>query len=238
MRTFFLLASLTIALLASSERKIIIGSYATEREAANALKAFESKLDSNFLATQKELGFYSVARASGRQFIIALEPFKSYRDAKKIKKILPKEYASAFINRYTPLRSTLQVALNDTDTTVVKEEAVSQEKTPEIQKELKVPEVSKHDVNATVDTLKSTVQEEVSKAQQESPYVIDIRTMKSIDAKNAYYVIGGRTYGIMNSSGEFAFSTKQAAENFAKQHGGTVVDYETVNEAALKKSVQ
>ncbi len=247
LRILFLFISLTIALLASSERKIIIGSYATEREADHALKAFQSKLDSSFLATQKESGFHSVARASGRQFIIALEPFKSYRAAKKIKKILPKEYASAFINRYTPPKSALLVALNETDTAVVKE-AITQEKTPEIQKELKVPEspmetltqksTPQHDVNTTVDTLKSTTEKKVSKAPQESPYIIDAKSMKSIDVKSAYYVIGGQTYGIMSPSGKFAFSTKEAAEEFAKQYGGTVVDYETSNEEALKKSVK
>ena len=159
--------------------------------------------------------------------------------------ILPKGYASAFINRYIPPEPAPTVALIDTNITVVKEEDISEGKTPEVQEELKVPIETvtqksrpEHDVNTTVSTLKSTTEKEVSKTSGESRYIVDAKSMKLIDAKSAYYVIGGRTYGIMSPTGKFAFASKEAAEAFIRQYGGSVVDYKTANEADLKESMQ
>ncbi len=105
MKTIFLLLLIIISLFASSERKVIIGSFPSQLEADKALKKFQSKLDSEFLATQDQYYFNIVARASGNSYIIALEPFESYQDAKKIKNLLPDAYADAFINKYIPQKT-------------------------------------------------------------------------------------------------------------------------------------
>ena len=43
-----------------------------------------------------------------------------------------------------------------------------------------------------------------------------------IDARNAWYVLGSERSGGMGAPETVPFSTKVAAESFAKQHGGTV----------------
>ncbi len=102
MKTFFFLFLTFIALYASSERKIIIGSFPSQNDADKALEKFESQLDAEFYVIQDQYGFNIVARPSGRSFIIALEPFESYQAAKEVKEFLPPTYADAFINKYTP----------------------------------------------------------------------------------------------------------------------------------------
>ena len=102
MKIFLLLFLTFISLYASSERKIIIGSFPSQSEADRALEKFEAQLDSEFYAIQDQYGFNIVARPSGRSFIIALEPFENYRAAKEVKEFVPPSYADAFINKYTP----------------------------------------------------------------------------------------------------------------------------------------
>ncbi len=99
--TFFLLL-ISISLFSSTEQKIIIGSYPTQKHADSALKKFESKLGSQFILKQEQSYFNIVARPSGKTFIIAIEPFKSYKEASAVKAILPRMYADAFINKYVP----------------------------------------------------------------------------------------------------------------------------------------
>ncbi len=102
MKTIILLFLTLISLYASSERKIIIGSFPSQNEADKALEKFESQLDAEFYVIQDQYGFNIVARPSGRSFIIALEPFENYRVAKEVKAFLPPTYADAFINKYIP----------------------------------------------------------------------------------------------------------------------------------------
>ncbi len=91
-----------LPLLASTERKIIIGSFPTQQQADNALEVFESKLDSRFKEQQRRSRFNVTARPSGNTYIIAIEPIENYKTARHIKALLPREYSDAFINRYTP----------------------------------------------------------------------------------------------------------------------------------------
>ncbi len=122
MKTIFLLFLITISLFASSERKIIIGSFPSQLAADKALKKFQSKLDSEFLATQDQYHFNIVARVSGNSYIIALEPFESYQEAKKIKNLLPDTYADAFINKYIPPKTEPEEVV-----IIEAEEAIAQE---------------------------------------------------------------------------------------------------------------
>ncbi len=244
----FMLLALT--LIASSERKIIVGSYTTEKRAVQALKTFQTKLDAPFFAAQQRLGFRVVARPSGDQYIIALEPFPSYKEAKKVKKMLPKKYASAFINKYTPpavlpLAIARETAQQQSQEAVVADqqdvnssnmtEASAQEALVEKKASRVMPLRSEsnmtesNEANVTIEPVVGEEVREPSKSKEAS-FIIDAVTMKLIDAKKAYYAIEGQTYGIMSPSGKFAFAEKEVAEEFIKQYGGRVVDYATMKE--------
>ncbi len=102
MKLSLLLLLISISLFASTEQKIIIGSYPTQKHAESALKKFESKLSSKFIAKQEQSYFNIVARPSGKTFIVAIEPFENYKEASALKAMLPRMYADAFINKYVP----------------------------------------------------------------------------------------------------------------------------------------
>ncbi len=102
MKLSLLFLLLWLPLFSSTEKKIIIASFPTQQQADKALTIFESKLNSQFLKKQQQSYFNIVARPSGKTYIIAIEPIESYKEAVRIKKLLPWEYADAFINNYTP----------------------------------------------------------------------------------------------------------------------------------------
>ena len=256
MRAVFTCILLSVVLFASSERKIIVGSFTTEQGAQHALKQFQEKLSTDFVAAQQRLGFAVVARPSGRQYIIAIEPFPSYKEAKKVKKMLPKKYASAFINRYTPsVRPPSPVAsapVQQSQAVVVVEKEKEDDNAAKVT-ETSVPEVilaketkeavplpkesnTTHESDKNV-TITPIVNEEirVPSESKEASFIIDAVTMKLIDAKKAYYAIEGQTYGIMSPSGKFAFADKEVAEEFVKQYGGRVVDYATMQQLESKQ---
>ena len=93
---------LWLPLFASTEKKIIVASFPTQHLADNALAVFESKLGKKLLKKQQHSYFNIIARASGTSYIIAIEPLKNYQEALQVKALLPREYADAFINSYTP----------------------------------------------------------------------------------------------------------------------------------------
>ena len=250
MRVIFTCIILSVVLIASPERKIIVGSFVTEQGAARALTTFRSQIGTEILAAQERLGFQIHARASGRQYILVLEPFPSYREAKKVKKLLPKEYASAFINKYTPPKATpLDTPSSAPKVSVAKAVVLptSEAKVSTVTNKTVVatdtcstaaePDVNVTQVTKSNASTKPVVHEElrVPSASHETSFIIDAVTMKLIDAKKAYYAVEGQTYGIMSPSGKFAFAQKEVAEEFVKQYGGRVVDYETSKALDQKK---
>ena len=56
-------------------------------------------------------------------------------------------------------------------------------------------------------------------------FIIDVKSIKLIDSKKAFYVIGNEKHGIMKKN--FGFADKEAAEKYVKKHEGCVVDYAT-----------
>jgi len=102
MKTALLLLLVTLSLFASPQRKIILASSTDSHTIKRAFSTFESKLDETFSELQQRYNFNIVARSSGRSFILVLEPFASYSDAKSVKKKLPRTYKDAFINKYSP----------------------------------------------------------------------------------------------------------------------------------------
>lgn len=52
--------------------------------------------------------------------------------------------------------------------------------------------------------------------------VVDTNSLKLIDAKKAFYVVGSSKEGTMSSISKYAFSTKIEAEKFKKEFGGEI----------------
>ena len=71
-------------------------------------------------------------------------------------------------------------------------------------------------------------------AKVEDIKVVDTKTLKFIDAKKAYYVVGSKKKGTMSKVSKYAFANKEDALAFAKQNGGEVMDYEKALEIAKR----
>jgi nitrous oxide reductase accessory protein NosL len=56
--------------------------------------------------------------------------------------------------------------------------------------------------------------------------VVDTNSLKLIDAKNAFYVVGSSKKGTMSAVSKYAFSTKDEAETFKKEFGGEIHNFE------------
>ena len=57
---------------------------------------------------------------------------------------------------------------------------------------------------------------------------------KLIDAKKAFWVIGGNEPGVMSNIAKWAFAKKQDAERFVKEHGGRVTGFDEAWKAAAQ----
>ena len=55
--------------------------------------------------------------------------------------------------------------------------------------------------------------------------VVDVESLKFINADKAHYVVGSSKKGTMTMVSKYAFADKAAAESFAKANGGDVVDF-------------
>ncbi|MCF8127744.1 MAG: nitrous oxide reductase accessory protein NosL [Deltaproteobacteria bacterium] len=62
----------------------------------------------------------------------------------------------------------------------------------------------------------------------------DYNTKKQIDADKAFWVIGGDKMGVMTARAKWAFETKEAADNFIKEHGGRPATFDDVMKAAFE----
>ncbi|WP_421716853.1 nitrous oxide reductase accessory protein NosL [Arcobacter arenosus] len=64
--------------------------------------------------------------------------------------------------------------------------------------------------------------------------VVDVTTLKFIDAKSAFYVVGSRQKGTMSMVSKYAFANKKDAFVFSKKYGGEVVDFQKAMEKAME----
>jgi nitrous oxide reductase accessory protein NosL len=55
--------------------------------------------------------------------------------------------------------------------------------------------------------------------------VVDVNSLKFIDAEKAYYVVGSSKKGTMSMVSKYAFAKKVDAEAFAKENGGKITDF-------------
>ncbi|MBU0720508.1 nitrous oxide reductase accessory protein NosL [bacterium] len=64
----------------------------------------------------------------------------------------------------------------------------------------------------------------------ENIQVVDVESLKFIDAKKAFYVVGSRQKGTMSETSKYAFEKLPHAKSFAKKYGGEIMGF---NEALL-----
>ena len=64
--------------------------------------------------------------------------------------------------------------------------------------------------------------------------VVDTQTLKFIDAKNAFYVVGSKKKGTMSKVSKYAFEKKEDAEVFIKKHSGKILSYDEAVQIAQK----
>lgn len=64
--------------------------------------------------------------------------------------------------------------------------------------------------------------------------VVDVPSLKFIDAKTAYYVVDSKKPATMGIMSEYAFAHKEDAEKFLKENGGTIMNYEDAYKNAVK----
>jgi nitrous oxide reductase accessory protein NosL len=69
-----------------------------------------------------------------------------------------------------------------------------------------------------------------------SLWVADRDTHLLIDAKTAYWVIGGRKRGVMTPIAKWAFADKKAAAAFIKENGGTLATFDVALKAAVEEN--
>ena len=62
--------------------------------------------------------------------------------------------------------------------------------------------------------------------------VVDVESLKFIDAEKAYYVVGSSKKGTMTTVSKYAFANKIHADAFAKEMGGKVTDFKGALKAA------
>lgn len=64
--------------------------------------------------------------------------------------------------------------------------------------------------------------------------VADVDSLKMIDAKSAFYVVGSKIKGTMSGNGQYAFATKVGAETFMAQNGGKIISFDEAYTLSLK----
>ncbi len=86
------------------------------------------------------------------------------------------------------------------------------------------------DVNGTTEQYCSIhcLAESMSEHNVTNIKVVDVKTLKFIDAKSAWYVVGSTKAGTMSKVSKYAFSTKEDAQAFAKKFSGDVKSFDEV----------
>lgn len=64
--------------------------------------------------------------------------------------------------------------------------------------------------------------------------VVDVPSLKFIDATKAYFVVGSNKKGSMTGVSKYAFAKKSDAQQFMKENGGKIMDYKSTYKVALK----
>jgi nitrous oxide reductase accessory protein NosL len=63
--------------------------------------------------------------------------------------------------------------------------------------------------------------------------VVDVSSLKYVDAKKAFYVVGSKVKGTMTMMSKYAFFKESDAKKFAAQNGGVVMNFEKAYDTAI-----
>ncbi|MDD2906867.1 MAG: nitrous oxide reductase accessory protein NosL [Sulfurimonas sp.] len=69
----------------------------------------------------------------------------------------------------------------------------------------------------------------------ENIQVVDVASLKFVDASTAFYVLGSRQKGTMSKVSKYAFAKENDAQEFMHKYGGKIVNFETAIEVATKE---
>ncbi|MDD3855119.1 MAG: hypothetical protein A3J96_05230 [Sulfurimonas sp. RIFOXYC2_FULL_36_7] len=67
-----------------------------------------------------------------------------------------------------------------------------------------------------------------------NPKVVDVKSLKFIDATKAYYVVGSQKRGTMSKISKYAFANEEEAKKFQGEFGGEIMDFNKALEVAKK----
>ena len=81
-------------------RKIMISSFKTLDDAQYALKKFNENKSEQFDKLQNELNFKVIARPSDNLYVLVIEAFKDYTQAKIVLNEINNQHPDAYINKY------------------------------------------------------------------------------------------------------------------------------------------
>ena len=87
-------------LSAELTRKIMISSFKTLDDAQYALKKFNENKSEQFDKLQNELNFKVIARPSDNLYVLVIEAFKDYTQAKIVLNEINNQHPDAYINKY------------------------------------------------------------------------------------------------------------------------------------------
>lgn len=68
----------------------------------------------------------------------------------------------------------------------------------------------------------------------DDPKVVDIKSLKFIDVRAAYYVVGSKKSGTMSHISKYAFLSEDDAKEFKNKYGGEIMDFYKAMEIAKK----
>ncbi len=66
----------------------------------------------------------------------------------------------------------------------------------------------------------------------EDPKVVDVKSLKFIDIRAAYYVVGSKKSGTMSGVSKYAFALEDDAKEFKDMYGGEIMDFYKAMEIA------
>lgn len=72
------------------------------------------------------------------------------------------------------------------------------------------------------------------KEQVKDIMVVDVPSLKFIDATKAHYVVGSKKKGTMTATSKYAFANEADAKAFANKNGGKIATFDQAYEVALK----
>ncbi|MEA1920594.1 MAG: response regulator [Campylobacterota bacterium] len=138
----FVLLFVFSELSAAEYRKIIVGSYLSQKDADSALNTLNEHLVDNteISRLEKREGFEFLARESGKYFIISVEPFENREVLQVVLDYVREFHPDAFVNKIKKSQIPVKKIPIVSKKTFVEEERASSSQSSETQKKVEKPE--------------------------------------------------------------------------------------------------